>query len=115
MVPLVAMMREHSRSGSTAPMQLLYSLRSAEDAFFRDELREFGSTMWHYTRSAPPDWPGPVGRVTADDLRRETLPAEREPLIYVCGPTGFVEAVAAALIELGHSTDNIRTERFGGA
>jgi ferredoxin-NADP reductase len=39
-------------------------------------------------------------------------PAER-PLIYVCGPTPFVEAVAEALVALGHEPQRVRTERFG--
>jgi ferredoxin-NADP reductase len=31
----------------------------------------------------------------------------------VCGPTAFVEAVADALVALGHEPGRIRTERFG--
>jgi ferredoxin-NADP reductase len=33
--------------------------------------------------------------------------------VFVCGPTGFVEGVAAELVALGHGADRIRTERFG--
>jgi ferredoxin-NADP reductase len=40
-------------------------------------------------------------------------PPERRALTYVCGPTGFVEAVASALVELGHDPRRILTERFG--
>ena len=36
------------------------------------------------------------------------------PLVYVCGPTAFVETVANALVGLGHDPRRIRTERFGG-
>jgi len=32
---------------------------------------------------------------------------------YVCGPTPFVEAVADALVQLGHEPHRIKTERFG--
>jgi ferredoxin-NADP reductase len=31
----------------------------------------------------------------------------------VCGPTGFVEAAADLLVDLGHDPARIRTERFG--
>jgi len=31
----------------------------------------------------------------------------------VCGPTGFVEQVADALVELGHAPDAVHAERFG--
>jgi ferredoxin-NADP reductase len=33
--------------------------------------------------------------------------------VYVCGPTPFVEAVAEALVTLGHEPARIKTERFG--
>jgi ferredoxin-NADP reductase len=39
-------------------------------------------------------------------------PAER-PRFYACGPTPFVEAVAEALVQLGHDPSAIKTERFG--
>jgi ferredoxin-NADP reductase len=40
------------------------------------------------------------------------LPQER-PLLYICGPSGFVETVANSLVELRHEPTLIRTERFG--
>ncbi len=39
-------------------------------------------------------------------------PAEK-PLIFVCGPTLLVEAVATYLLELGYESERIKTERFG--
>ena len=40
-------------------------------------------------------------------------PPDERPLVYVCGPTPFVESVAGTLVELGHDPARIRTERFG--
>jgi ferredoxin-NADP reductase len=37
----------------------------------------------------------------------------QQPRFYACGPTPFVEAVAEALVRLGHETRAIKTERFG--
>jgi ferredoxin-NADP reductase len=116
-VPFIAMTRAHASSGSSVPMQLLYSLRTPEDAFFRDELSQSAATApttWHYTRTVPPGWSRSAGRLMAEDLRNETLPPEQTPLTYICGPTGFVETVSRALTSLGHAPDAIRTERFGG-
>jgi ferredoxin-NADP reductase len=41
-------------------------------------------------------------------------PAAEDPVVFVCGPTAFVEAMAEWLVDLGHPPASIRTERFGG-
>ena len=110
-VPLVAMIRAHAASGSTAPMQLLYSVRTPDDRFFADELEKLDSVTYAYTRSGPPD--ATIGRLTKERLAASVLPAGSA--VFVCGPTGFVEAVASWLVDLGHEASLIKTERFGGA
>ena len=109
-VPLVAMLRSHATSGSTAPMQLLYSVRTPEDRFFADELDGLGDVTYRYTRRTPDG--SPAGRITKDALAAATLPAPAA--VFVCGPTGFVESVATWLVELGHDPAAVKTERFGG-
>jgi ferredoxin-NADP reductase len=56
---------------------------------------------------------GRLGRVNRDLLAEAAWPAAEHPLFYICGPTQFVEAIAEALVGLGHEPDRIRTERFG--
>jgi ferredoxin-NADP reductase len=118
-VPLVAMIRAHATSASTSPFRLLYSVRSPADRFFVAELEELEGPLleitWVYTRETPSGWPTPAGRVTEEILARATLPATASPAVYVCGPTGFVEAVASHLVALGHDPLTVKTERFGGA
>jgi len=46
-------------------------------------------------------------------LGPDGLPPGRDPAVYVCGPTGFVEAVASLLVTAGHDPRSIKTERFG--
>jgi ferredoxin-NADP reductase len=119
-VPLVAMIRAHETSGSSARFRLLYSVREPDDVFFADELKALESTAksleitWVYTRAAPAGWPTRAGRVGRDVLSTSTIPASDEPTVFVCGPTGFVEAVADILVELGHPSGRVKTERFGG-
>jgi len=117
-VPLMAMIRAHAASGSTARFRLLYSVRTAEDAFFVPELERLASAYfsidWVYTRVAPEGWPVPAGRVGPRILESSTIPASEMPAVFVCGPTGFVEAVADALVALGHAPASVKTERFGG-
>jgi ferredoxin-NADP reductase len=116
-VPLVAMLRARARAGSDAPFRLLYSVRSPEDVYFRRELAqppEGVEVAFAYTRTAPEGWPGRVGRVTREALEATTFPPDESPSVYVCGPTGFVEAVATVLVGLGHDPQRVKTERFGG-
>jgi ferredoxin-NADP reductase len=65
------------------------------------------------TRAQPPGWDGYARRIDAGMLREVSWPPAERPLAYVCGPTRLVEAVATALVELGHDPARIRTERFG--
>ncbi|MCS5729223.1 ferredoxin reductase [Herbiconiux moechotypicola] len=118
-VPLVAIARAHHASSNPAPFKLVYSVRAPEDAYYADELRGFEGDRftldWVYTRRTPPGWERPAGRIDAATIERVTLPASGNPLVYVCGPTGFVEAVSRALVALGHDPARVKTERFGGA
>jgi ferredoxin-NADP reductase len=114
--PLMAMLRHRAASGSDAPARLLVSARTAEDLIYRDELerlagRENGFELFRtLTRAQPPGWDGLTGRVDADVLRRVVDP---DAHAFVCGPTGFVEAVAQGLVELGLDPARVKTERFG--
>src|SRR6266511_3680210 len=66
-----------------------------------------------YTRGAPEGWGGPVGRLDASKLATLGWPPSDRPACFVCGPTGFVEAVADLLVDQGHDPQRIKTERFG--
>ena len=116
-VPLMAMIRVREAAGSDAETRLLLSSRSWDDVIYREELEQLsgdGLTVVHtLSRSQPPGWTGYARRVDAEMLAEVgPSPAER-PLVYVCGPTPFVEVVAEALVQLGHEPQRIKTERFG--
>lgn len=117
-VPLIAMARAHAVSGSMTAFRLLYSVRTPEDRFFADELASLESDLFRvdyvYTRATPAGWPTPPGRVTREVVEAITIPAAEAPGVFVCGPTGFVEAVSRALVDLGHDPQSVKTERFGG-
>ena len=119
-VPLMAMLRHRTAASSTVPAKLLYSSRTYEDVIYREELEQLdargdGLEIVHtLTRARPPGWNGYAGRVDVDLLREVSFSAERNPRVFVCGPTSFVEAVAEGLVSLGHRPGRIRTERFGG-
>jgi ferredoxin-NADP reductase len=126
-VPLRSMLRERSRAGSTVPVRLLYSSRSLDDVIYRDELdaAPAGVEVVHaLTRSQPSGWTGYARRVDKRMLAEVAWPAAPgdgardgagQPLAYVCGPTSFVETVAAGLVDLGYPPVRVRTERFGAS
>jgi ferredoxin-NADP reductase len=116
-VPLMAMVRARAAAGSGADMRLLVSSRTWDDVIYRDELERLdggGLTVVHtLTRAQPPGWTGHARRVDAAMLAEVGPPPGERPLVYVCGPTPLVEAVAEALVQLGHEAARIKTERFG--
>jgi ferredoxin-NADP reductase len=119
-VPLMAMVRHRAAVGSNVPTTLVYSSRTFDDIIYRDELEQLGGRgdgleiVQTLTRAQPQGWDGYSRRIDAELLHEVAFPPEREPRVFLCGPTSFVEAVAESLVGLGHRPGRIRTERFGG-
>ena len=116
-VPFRSILRHRAAIGSATPVRLLYSARSLSDVIYRAELEHPGEgveVIYTLTRQQPPGWTGHSGRVTPALLAEAAWPAGQNPLAFVCGPTAFVEAVAAALVDLGYPADRVKTERYGG-
>ncbi|MBV9383170.1 MAG: ferredoxin reductase [Streptosporangiaceae bacterium] len=120
-VPLMSMIRARARAGSgnKVPFRLIYSVRTPADALYADELTKRArddslGLSYVYTRMAPPGGPAP-GRISATVIASAGWPARspEPPAVFVCGPTGFVEAAARLLIDAGHAPARIKTERFG--
>jgi ferredoxin-NADP reductase len=115
-VPLRAILRERSLASRPVSVRLLYSSRSLADVIYHAELdvATDGVSVFHaLTRSQPPGWTGYARRVDAQMLAEVAWPVADGPLAYVCGPTSFVETVAAGLVGLGYPAGRIKTERFG--
>jgi len=118
-VPLVAMLRYRAAVGSTIATRLLSSSRSYEDVIYCDELDrlERSGTMLEVvqtlTRAQPPGWTGYSRRIDTQMLREVAWPSDQHPLMFICGPTPFVETAAASLVTLGYEPARIKTERFG--
>ena len=115
-VPLRAMLRHRARAGSPVPVRLLYSVRSLPDVIYRSELSaepDGVKVIYTLTRQQPPGWTGYARRVDAAMIGEIAWATGQAPLAYVCGPTNFVEAVAADLVALGYPPQRVKTERFG--
>ena len=126
-VPLMAMLRHRATALGTeeaddrhhVPARLLYSSRSWDEVIYRDELArlvEGDSTLevaFTLTRKQPQGWAGFRRRIDRMMLAEVAWPPAERPHVFVCGPTSLVEAVAAALVALGHDPARVKTERFG--
>jgi ferredoxin-NADP reductase len=113
-VPLMAMLRHRRRTMPELAMRLIYSVRSAEDVIYMDELGD--DAVLTFTRQPPDGWAGHTGRIDAgliDEASSESGPAFASGTAFVCGSNGFVETAVGLLLEAGFDPTRIRTERFG--
>ncbi|MBO0807523.1 MAG: ferredoxin reductase [Actinobacteria bacterium] len=118
-VPLMAMIRARAGLPRPPPFRLVYSAREPATVLYAAEIperegRDDGLRVrYAYTRRTPPGWPEPAGRISGEVLAAAGWAPEQAPSVFVCGPTGFVEAAAGLLVAAGHDPGRIKTERFG--
>ncbi len=108
----IAPLRAIWRANHATKATVLYSAQSLERVMFGDELAT-GTNLdarIHLTRTSHPDHRS--GRIGAEDLR-SAIQTSPPAVIYVCGPTTFVETISRHLVDLDVDPRTIRTERFG--
>jgi ferredoxin-NADP reductase len=117
--PLMAMLRHRRAADSNVPTVLLYSSRSADDIIYRRELEDLaavggGLRVVHtLTDRQPPGWMGETRRIDRAMIGKVGFGSAMRPRVFICGPTGLVEAAARILVEAGHDPALVKTERFG--
>ena len=126
-VPIRSIIAHRNDATPDLATLLLYSARAPDDIIYRNWLDAPThnsapvAVRYTYTRRPPPGWTGYARRIDpamlADCLSQlQQMPgadASSTPLCYACGPTGFVETAADALLTIGIPQSAIRTERFG--
>jgi ferredoxin-NADP reductase len=126
-VPLMAMLRHRAAALAGAdlaarralPARLLYSSRTWDEVIYRDELAILAAAdptleVRHtLTRESGAAWTGLRRRIDRAMLEEFSFAPRTRPQMFVCGPTPMVEAVATALVAVGHDPARVRTERFG--
>jgi ferredoxin-NADP reductase len=119
LVPLMAMLRHRRASASVIPARLLLSAGRADNILYSAALGDLAGAddgfelLATLTREAPPGWTGFTRRVDREMLDEVAWEPDELARTFVCGPTGFVEAAAEALVGLGHDPALVKTERFG--
>ncbi len=107
-VPLMAILRHRRLTMPELPMSLVYSVRSAEEVIYADELGDDATLT--FTREPPKGWSGHTGRVDGAMIEQAGV---NSSTAFVCGSNGFVETATGLLLGAGFSADRVRTERFG--
>jgi ferredoxin-NADP reductase len=99
MVPLRSILRHHRRIRSAVPVRLLYSVRDPESLIYGNEIMQFATsdevdvTLTSRVRCRRDGTVTAV--VSTGDARRSPVGCRRDhPLVYICGPTTFVETAA---------------------
>jgi ferredoxin-NADP reductase/mono/diheme cytochrome c family protein len=117
--PMMAMLRYIDDLCLDTEATLLYSVRTAKDIFFHEELEELQSRLdsfrYHVLLSQPDsEWTGGRGHINPE-LISKAVPESRDRLFFVCGPPPFMDTARRSLADLGVPSERIRQETFGGA
>jgi ferredoxin-NADP reductase/MOSC domain-containing protein YiiM len=116
--PVLAMLRTLAQQGSSRSVWWIYTTKRPATAALADEadqlVRSLPNARSHVFYSAEADGrAGPgvsTGRIDRTALTDLQLPVEAT--VYLCGPTGFMDAMTAALTDLGVAPSRIHTEVF---
>ena len=120
-VPLMSMLRHRDSVARHVQTLFLYSSRTQLDVIYSDELDALaeagnGLQIAHsFTRSTPDGWDGFARRVDTGMISDVFDRLGAVARAYICGPEGFVETAANALVDAGVTPERVRTERFGPA
>ena len=117
--PVLAMLHALVRERSTRPVWWLHGARNHVEHAFGDEVDELLAVLPDshrvvaYSQPANGDAPDHdcTGRLDLAVLERAGVPKDAD--YYLCGPDGFMRAMAAALAARGTTPDRISTEVFG--
>jgi ferredoxin-NADP reductase len=119
--PFVSMLRQAARQQLQQRLILLYSSRRPEDAAFLAELQQLQernsqfklvATMTDMQLSSR-SWPNQTGLITAELVARAVADLP-QPIFYVVGPPGMVEAMRQTLVQRDIDPADIRSEEFHG-
>ena len=103
---------------------LFYGNQSIRGMLFREALEELKDrylgrlSVFHVLSQEEQDIPILNGRIDADRVRlllRHVVPAASVDHVFLCGPTGMLDATEPVLAELGIPPERIHVERFVSA
>lgn len=115
--PMMSVLRSLTDRSYPYDIYLLYGVNTPADVIFREEcvyLAQRHPRLHFHSVVAKPegfDWKGPTGYISAEFIAA-SVPEIARHRIHLCGPPPMMEAVKAALSQLGVPTEQIKTEDF---
>ncbi|MDO8566791.1 MAG: hypothetical protein Q7R58_01410 [bacterium] len=103
--PFTSMARHCIASGERRDAVLLYANKTASEVAYRDIFTDTERVGWRTAYR--------VGAIDAEYIKSE-VPDYSKRLFYISGPPGMVDAMKRALLTLGVSRFNIKTDFFPG-
>jgi ferredoxin-NADP reductase len=115
--PMISMLRYIDDLELTAPVTLLYCVRTGADIIFENELVRLSKSLpkfkYEVCLSRPdPAWKGRSGRLTAQFVSQFVSDLD-SPVFFLCGPKGFMDNAHQILSTLGVNQERILQESFG--
>ena len=120
--PVLAMLHALAAARSAREVLWLHVARDGEHHPFAAEVRRLMLALPHgrsyvcYSRPASVDKPGEdfdsAGRLSRSVFEEAGIPQDAD--VYLCGPTGFMAEMKAALVAFGISPERIQIEIFNG-
>jgi len=114
--PMMSMIRTLADRGDRRPVILLYGSKDHDAITFREELEQLKTrldlTIVHVLSDPPPQWDGEQGHITAAILARHVPAPYAAHQYFICGPGVMMDAVEAALAQLGVPMSNYHSERY---
>lgn len=116
--PMMSIARYLTDTQWPGTIYLLTSFLTPRDFIFEKEIERMRSlnprlhVATTITHAEGTDWSGPAGFINARFMQANVPDIALHPAL-ICGPTPMMDAVKAALVELGVPTSQIKTEAFG--
>jgi predicted ferric reductase len=114
--PMMSMIRTLADAGDTRPVVLLYGSKQWDLITFREDLDALKARLdlkvVHVLADPPADWSGERGFLSADVLRRHLPKPYADHEYFICGPGVMMDAIEAALAELGVPLMKYHSERY---
>jgi predicted ferric reductase len=114
--PMMSMIRTLADAGDTRPVVLLYGSKQWDLITFREDLEALKARLdlkvVHVLADPPADWTGERGFLSADVLRRHLPKPYADHEYFICGPGVMMDAIEAALAELGVPLMKYHSERY---